>query len=30
MTMVRGKVIMEHGEINESALGHGQYVEMYK
>jgi dihydropyrimidinase len=28
MTMVRGEVIMENGEINESALGHGQYVAM--
>ena len=26
MTMVRGRVIMEHGKINESSLGHGQYV----
>ena len=30
MTIVRGEVIMENGEINESALGHGQYVAMYK
>ena len=29
MTMVRGEVIMENGEINESALGHGQYVARY-
>jgi dihydropyrimidinase len=28
MTMVRGEVIMEDGEINKSALGHGQFVEM--
>lgn len=28
MTMVRGEVIMEDGEINRSTLGHGQFVEM--
>lgn len=27
MTMVRGQVIMEDGEINESALGHGRFVQ---
>jgi dihydropyrimidinase len=26
MTMVRGRVIMEHGKINESSLGYGQFV----
>jgi dihydropyrimidinase len=28
MTMVRGKVIMEQGEVNESTLGYGKFVEM--
>jgi dihydropyrimidinase len=27
MTLVRGQVIMEHGKINKSALGHGQFVQ---
>jgi hypothetical protein len=28
MTMVRGEVVMEDGEVNGSTLGHGQFVEM--
>jgi dihydropyrimidinase len=27
MTMVRGRVIMEHGKIDESTLGYGQFVQ---
>jgi dihydropyrimidinase len=28
MTMVRGEVVMEDGEVNGSTLGNGQFVEM--
>ena len=29
MTIVRGRIIMENGKINESALGHGQLVQRH-
>ncbi len=28
ITIVRGEIIMEHGIVNESALGHGQFMQL--